>query len=96
MTALWFKRLVAPTLALGLMSVAVGAQSVDVSYDKTADFTAFKTYAMGAVTVGGDADSHMVQRIVAAVDRHMSAIGLKKVDANPDLVVATQIWRGIS
>jgi len=96
MTALWFTRLVAPTLALGLMSVAAGAQSVDVRHDRSVDFRAFKTYALGTVTVSGDADQVMVQRVVSAVDSRLSAMGFQKVEKNPDIVVATQVWRGIS
>ena len=96
MTALCFKRLVVPTLAVGLMSVAAGAQSVVVSHDEAVDFSAFKTYALGPVTVTGDTDSLTVQRIVSAVDRQMSAIGLRKVDTNPDVRVATEHWRGVS
>lgn len=96
MAALCFRRLVASTLALGLMSVAAGAQSVNVSHDGAVDFSAFKTYALGPVTVTGDADPLMVQRIVSAVDSRMSAIGLRKVDTDPDVFVATQHWRGVS
>ena len=96
MTALYFKRLVASTLALGLMSVAAGAQSVDVSFDRTADVRAFKTYALGPVTVTGDAEPLMVQRILSAVDSRMSAIGFRKVETDPDVLVATQHWRGVS
>jgi hypothetical protein len=96
MTALCFTRLVAPALALGLMSVAAGAQSVDVSHDRSADFRAFKTYALGTVTVTGDADSLMVQRIMSAVDRRLSAMGFQKVEKSPDIIVATQVWRGVS
>ena len=91
-----FKRLVATTLAFGLMSVAAGAQSVHVSHDKSVDFRAFKTYALGAVTIGGDVDPAMVQRIVSAVDSHMSALGFRKVEKDPDVLVATQHWRGVS
>lgn len=96
MTALCFRRLIAPTLALGLMSAAAGAQSVDVSHDRGVDFKAFKTYAMGTVTVTGDADPLMVQRIVSAVDSRMAAIGLRKVEKDPDVLVATEHWRGVS
>jgi len=96
MTALCFKRLVASTLALGLMSVAAGAQSVDVSYDRTVDFRALKTYALGAVTITGDPEPLMVQRILSAVDGQMSAIGFRKVEKDPDVLVATQLWRGVS
>jgi hypothetical protein len=96
MTALCFRRLIAPTLALGLMSVAAGAQSVDVSHDNSIDFKAFRTYALGTVTVTGDADPLMVQRIVSAVDSQMTAMGLRKVESDPDLLVATEHWRGVS
>jgi len=93
--ALCFRRLVAPALALGLMSVAVGAQSVDVSHDRSADFKAFKTYALGPVSITGDADKFMVQRTMSAVDSRMSALGFRKVEQDPDVVVVTHYWRGI-
>jgi hypothetical protein len=96
MTALCFKRLVASTLALGLMSVAAGAQSVDVSYDRTVDFRALKTYALGDVTITGDPEPLMVQRVLSAVDSQMAAIGFRKVEKDPDVLVATQLWRGVS
>jgi len=96
MTALCFKRLIAPTLALGLMSVAAAAQSVDVSYDRTVDVRALKTYALGNVTITGDPEPLIVQRILSAVDSQMSAIGFQKVENNPDVRVATQVWRGVS
>ena len=96
MPALCFKRLIAPTLALGLMSVPAGAQSVDVSYDRTVDLQALKTYALGPVTITGDAEARMVQRILSAVDSRMAAIGFQKVEQDPDVLVATQHWRGVS
>lgn len=96
MTAFSFTRLIASTLALGLMSAAVGAQSVDVGYDRTVDFKALKTYALGPVTVTGDAEPLMVQRVVSAVDSQLSAIGLRKVEKDPDVLVATEHWRGVS
>ena len=96
MRALCFRRVFALTLALGLTSVAAGAQSVDVSYDRTADFSAYKTYAIAPAKVTGDPDPLMVERTVAAVDRQMKAIGLQKVDSDPDIRVETQQWRGVS
>ena len=96
MTTLCFRCLVAPALALGLMAVAAGAQSVDVSHDKRVDFSAYKTYALGPVKITGDADPVLVQRLMSAVDARMSAIGFRKVDRDPDVVVATEHWRGIS
>ena len=96
MPALWLKRLVATTLVVGLMSVAVAAGTVKVTHNKGVDFTAFKTYAMGPVAVTGDANSEMVQYMVSAVDRQMSALGFQKVEHDPDLVVTTKHWRGLS
>ena len=96
MTARCVARLVTATLAVALMSGAAEAQSVHVSHNTRVDFSAFKTYAMGTVTITGDADPQMVQRTVAAVDNQMSATGLRKVDKDPDLLVATQHWRGVS
>ena len=96
MTTLCFRCLVAPALALGLMSVAAGAQSVDVRHDKRVDFRAHKTYALGPVKITGDADPLMVERIMSAVDSRMSAIGFRKVEKDPDVIVATEHWRGIS
>ena len=96
MPALWLKRLVATAFVVGLMSVAVAAGTINVSHKKGVDFAAFKTYAMGAVAVTGDANPKMVQHMVSAVDRQMSALGFRKVQTDPDLIVNTQHWRGLS
>ena len=90
MTALSLTRVVVLTVALPLMSVPARAQSVDVDYDKTANFRAFKTYALGTVKMSDDASPLMVQRTVSALEGQMSAIGFRKVDANPDLIVEIQ------
>jgi len=73
-----------------LMSLPARAQSVDVDYDKAANFRAFKTYALGTVKMADDASPLMVQRTVSALEGQMSAIGFRKVDANPDLIVEIQ------
>ena len=90
MTALFLKRVVVPAVALVLMSVPARAQSVDVDYDKTVNFRAFKTYALGTVKMTDDASPLMVQRTVSALEGQMSAIGFRKVETNPDLIVAIQ------
>ena len=90
MTALSLTRVVVLTVALPLMSVPARAQSVDVDYDKTVNFRAFKTYALGTVKMADDASPLMVQRTVSALEGQMSAIGFRKVDANPDLIVEIQ------
>ena len=88
MTALSFNRVFVLALALALMSVPARAQSVDVDYDKSVDFRAFKTYALGTVKMPDDANPLMVQRIVSAVDSHMAAIGFRKVERAPDVRIA--------
>jgi hypothetical protein len=74
MTALSLTRVVVLTVALPLMSVPARAQSVDVDYDKTVNFRAFKTYALGTVKMADDASPLMVQRTVSALEGQMSAI----------------------
>jgi len=90
MTALSLKRFFVLAVALELMSVPARAQSVDVDYDKTANFRAFKTYALGTIKMSDDASPLMVQRTVSALEGQMSAIGFRKVESNPDLIVEIQ------
>jgi hypothetical protein len=90
MTALSIQRAFVLALALALMSVPARAQSVDVDYDRTVNFKAFKTYALGTVKVADDTNPLMVQRIVSALDSQMSFIGFRKVERDPDLIVSIQ------
>ena len=90
MTACSLKRVGVLALALALMSLPARAQSVDVDYDKAANFGAFKTYALGAVKMSDDASPLIVQRTVSALEGQMSAIGFRKVESNPDLIVDIQ------
>ena len=90
MTALSLKRVFLLAVALELMSMPARAQSVDVDYDKAVNFKAFKTYALGTVKMSDDASPLMVQRTVSALEGQMSAIGFRKVQSNPDLIVEIQ------
>jgi hypothetical protein len=90
MTCLSLKRVFVLAVALELMSVPARAQSVDVDYDKTVNFRAFKTYALGTVKMSDDASPLMVQRTLSALEGQMSAHGFRKVEANPDLIVEIQ------
>jgi hypothetical protein len=61
------------------------AQKVNVDYDKSTDFSKYKTYAWAT---GTPTDNPMVhQRIVAGIDGQLAAKGLRKVESNPDIVV---------
>jgi Domain of unknown function (DUF4136) len=90
MTALSLTRVAVLAVALPLMPVSARAQSVDVDYDKTVNFRAFKTYALGTVKMSDDASPLMVQRTLSALEGRMSAIGFRKVETNPDLIVSIQ------
>jgi hypothetical protein len=71
-----------------LLSTNVWAQDVSYDYDKTVDFTAFKTYAW---TNGGNVQDELNhKRIVSAVNAQLTAKGLRQVEpgANPDVLVA--------
>jgi uncharacterized protein DUF4136 len=73
-------------LVLLLVSSAL-AQKVTTDFDRSANFSAFKTYAWAEGTPAKN--SLMAQRIVEGVDKQLSAKGLQKVDPNnnPDLTV---------
>jgi hypothetical protein len=77
----------------GLMLLARGAAAQDVNYDydQRANFSAYRTY----VWAGGPslADELNHARIVAAVDRQLTAKGLTPVDStkNPDLLVVYRV-----
>lgn len=76
------------TTALALVATSVWAQKVTADWDKTVNFTAFKTYAWTKGTIPENANPLTVQRVVASVEAELSAIGLVKVDKDPDLLVA--------
>ena len=74
-------------MVLSCAAVAVMA-SVDIGYDAQADFSQYKTYAWG--TGGWEAPNLTTEkRIRLAVEQQLEAKGLKKVDADADLVVVT-------
>jgi hypothetical protein len=70
-----------PTLAL--------AQKTSFDFDKTADFSTFKTYALKDGTKVGD--PLIDNRIVAAIDAELAAKGLTKNDGKPDIVVVYHV-----
>ena len=79
------KRLVTAGLIALLIPVAALAQKVSYDFDKTANFSAFKTYAHKDGTKVGQ--PLIDERIVAAIDEQMAAKGFTKAEANPDVFV---------
>lgn len=75
-------------LILAMVCIAFpAAAEVNVDYDKSADFSKYKTYTREAVT---PAPSPLVQgRIDAAIDRELTAKGWSKVESDGDVQVMT-------
>ncbi len=69
------------------MIFCVGAQAekIRVHYDKSIDFSKYKTY--GWAPLGAVAHPMLALDIVGAVEGELNARGLKKVPSNPDLLV---------
>jgi hypothetical protein len=76
------------TACLALVGTVVFAQSVTYDFDRSANFTRFKTYTWVRGTNLTDQLNH--QRIMRAVDAQLAARGFSKVEAaaNPDVLVA--------
>lgn len=68
-----------------LLCATMQAQKIKVEYDKSLDFSQFKTFAWGH----HDASSrpNLALAIAGAVQSDLERLGLKRVDENPDLYV---------
>ncbi len=76
-------------IALFLLVTPVAAQKVKVNYDKTADFTKFKTYSW---TRGVPAANPRINEIIInAVEQNLAAKGLTKIDKGGDLLVSIAV-----
>ena len=74
-----------------LMAVPSIAQQVKTDYDRSANFTQYKTYSWSSVK---SKDPLLVDRIKSAVNSTLAAKGLTQVDSGGDLsVVAMEITR---
>ncbi len=76
------------TACLALVGTLAFAQSVTYDFDKTANFSQFRTYAWVRGMNLDDELNH--QRIVRAIEGQLAAKGFAKADrqANPDVLVA--------
>lgn len=85
-----YTRTLATIVAAGLiLSTSLLAQKTSFDYDKTADFTKFKTYSQKVGTLVGD--PLIDKRLSDAIDVEMTAKGLTKNDTNPDVTVIYHI-----
>ena len=79
-------KMLAAITAFGLILPAVLlAQKTSFDFDKGTDFTKFKTYAQKPGTAVGD--QFVDKRIADAIDAEMTAKGMTKNDAKPDVTV---------
>lgn len=76
------------TLGLALLAIAVPchAQKVRVDFDRDFDFGAVETYAWFE-PVEREEDELLHQRLVHAVDYHLTMLGVRKVEQGPDVWV---------
>ena len=83
------KRSSAVIAGLLLLAIRIGAQDVKTDHDVSANFAKYKTYMW---TKGTPAPSPFTEdRIRNGVNQNLAAKGLKPVDANADMVVATHV-----
>ena len=73
----------AAVVCLGTVAVA---QQVSVDFDRSADFSRFKTFAWTAGTPVRDDLNH--KRIIRAVEEQLTIKGMAKVATDPDVMVA--------
>ncbi len=67
-------------------ALTANAQKVKVSSDPACDFSKYKTYTWDQGTL---ANPIIKQYIVAAVDKELTAKGLRKVETDPDMILTT-------
>jgi Domain of unknown function (DUF4136) len=68
-----------------LFCATASAEKIRVHYDKSLDFSKFKTY--GWAPHGAVARPMLALDFVGAVEDELNARGLHKVESNPDLII---------
>jgi len=79
------------TMILPLLLVASAfAQDVRYNFDRSSDFSKYRTYKWVQVKEGGQLPQLAEQQLKGAVDAELARKGLTKVEADADLLVAYQ------
>jgi len=71
---------------LGLMLLCACAPDIVVNYDKSADFSRYRTYGWGKNTPAKN--PNLDQQIVQAIDDQLARKGLAKTESDPDLLIS--------
>ena len=82
-------RVIAGLAAILMVPALAMAQKTTYDFDKSADFTAYKTYAMKDGTPVGQ--PLIDERLVTAIEAALTAKGLTKATSNPDVVVVYHV-----
>ncbi len=82
-----FRKMWILCLLLAACPIVMCAQKVNVGYDKTADFSKYKTYTWLAPAVPPSRPI-LYNHVVATIDDHLKLKGLKRVPRGGDLTVA--------
>lgn len=81
------RRFIAVALGGMLCLFVASAQQVKIDFDHGADFTRYHTYMWGAIQKSPEVSQLGEQRINASIDEGLASRGLRRVEANADLVV---------
>lgn len=73
---------------LGLLLLCACAPNIVVDYDKSTDFSRYRTYGWGKGTPAKN--PNLDRQIVEAIDEQLAHKGLTKAEGDPDLVVSYQ------
>ena len=84
------KKLLLPIL---IMIIAASCSTIKVSsdYDKTAGFSAYKTYAFTQEALNIQLDDLNKNRLINAITTELSAKGFTKAESNPDVLIDIKI-----
>jgi hypothetical protein len=84
------KKLLLPIL---IMIIAASCSTIKVSsdYDKTAGFSAYKTYAFTQEALNIQLDDLNKNRLINAITTELSAKGFTKAESNPDVLIDVKL-----
>ena len=74
-----------------LLMYACSSTQVSYDYDKTVDFTKFKTYAYTPEALALPIQELNRNRLLAAIDEQMTKRGYSKVTTSPDVLIDVQV-----
>jgi hypothetical protein len=74
------------SILVSLVGTSAAGEKIHVNYDKSLDFTKFKTY--GWAPHGAVAHPMLALDLVGAIEQELNSRGMTKVATNPDIIIA--------